>query len=333
MSIAGKLKKEWFLIGMVLMIILAVLVPHIGASSGPLHLNLVTEYGIGLVFFLHGIGLSPTAIRQGLGSWPLHIFTQVATFILYPFIWVILSPWLTHVMPLPLAYGFCYLLVLPSTISSSVAMTAIAGGNIPGAIFNASLSSILGIFLTPFMVEFFTGFAGGNMDIGHMILDIAYMLLLPMVLGQLARPFLHHWLSRYKKITGKLDKCVILLIVFNAFSDSVLRGIWHDFEISTLILSIVLCGVILTVVISLLYVIARILHFNHEDLAAGLFCGTKKTLAAGVPMAKVIFGASPMLGMLLLPIMLYHPMQIFVCAIIANKMAAKLPGPLAQQTT
>lgn len=325
MNILKKIRSEWFLLSMVGMIIIAVNLPHIGASSGPLHLNVVTQYGIALVFFIHGIGLSPTAIRKGLSNWRLHVVTQMATFVLYPLIWLMLSPWLTHIIPQPLAFGFCYLLVLPSTISSSVTMTAMAGGNIPGAIFNASLSSILGIVITPFFVQIFIGFGGGHMDLQQMILHIAALLLLPMILGQLARPLLHSWVSRYKAVVGKIDKWVILLIVLNAFSDSVLRGIWHQFKPSMLVTAIALCIVILLIVMLIVYSVSRLLHFSHEDLAAALFCGTKKTLAAGIPMAKVIFGTNPMLGMLLLPIMLYHPLQIFACAMVANKMARQHP--------
>ncbi|CAG9001704.1 MAG: hypothetical protein CENE_03730 [Candidatus Celerinatantimonas neptuna] len=325
MKLLKILQKEWFLVGMVVAIGLAVLFPKVGASKGPIHLGQLTQYGIALIFFLYGVGLSPQMIRKGLGNWQLHIFTQAATFILYPIIWLILGHWFKGIMPHALAFGFCYLLVLPSTISSSVAMTAIAKGNIPGAIFNASLSSILGIFLTPFYVQLFIGFSGGAMDITATILHIMQMLLLPMVIGQLVRPLLHTWISNHKKITGKVDKVVILMIVFNAFCNSVIQGIWHDFDLSTLIIAVLLCAAILTFVLVVLLTLARVFGFNKEDEIAGLFCGTKKTLAAGVPMAKVIFGSNPMLGMLLLPIMLYHPLQIFICAILANRYAARSP--------
>ncbi|MFM2481557.1 bile acid:sodium symporter family protein [Celerinatantimonas sp. YJH-8] len=325
MRILNLIKKEWFLVGMLLAIILAVFTPTVGQSHGVLHLDEVTQIGIGVIFFLYGVGLSPSAIKSGLSSWRLHIYTQAATFVIYPLIWVILSSWFSRIMPQALAYGFCYLLVLPSTISSSVTMTGIAKGNIPGAIFNASLSSVLGIFLTPLFVQIFMGVHGGSMDISATIIHIAEILLLPMIVGQIARPLLSKWVQRHKKVTGKIDKCVIILIVYNAFCDSVIKGIWHNFNLSTLILAIVLCAVILLFMISLLLMLAKVCHFNHGDKMAGLFCGTKKTLAAGVPMAKVIFGTNPMLGMLLLPIMIYHPMQIFICAILANRYAKIAP--------
>lgn len=323
MTFISLIKKEWFLVGMLVAIGLSVVLPHLGASHGVLHLEQVTQWGIALIFFLHGVNLSPKDIRKGLGSWQLHMFIQAATFVIYPLIWIVLGQWFESFLPQALAFGFCYLLILPSTISSSVAMTAIAGGNVPGAIFNASLSSVLGIFLTPLFVQLFIGVSGSHMNVGETVVHIASLLLLPMIVGQIARPFIGQWLSKYKSFTGKLDKWVILLIVYNAFCDSVVRGIWHDFDLTTLLTVIALCFVILMVMIALLKGLANVLGFSPADQAAGLFCGTKKTLAAGVPMAKVIFGASPMLGMLLLPIMIYHPLQIFICALLANKLAAK----------
>ena len=302
---------------------LSIVIPNAGASQGVLHLDQVTQWGIALVFFLHGVSLSPREVRKGLGSWRLHLFIQGATFVVYPLLWILFGQWFEQLLPQALAFGFCFLLILPSTISSSVAMTAIAGGNVPGAIFNASLSSVLGIFLTPLFVQLFMSVTGGHVDIGETVGHIAMLLLLPMVVGQLLRPAIGSWLHQHKAITSKLDKIVILLIVYNAFCDSIVRGIWHDFNVITLLTVIALCALILCLMIGLLMSLAKGLGFSQQDQAAALFCGTKKTLAAGVPMAKVIFGTSPMLGMLLLPIMIYHPLQIFICALLANKLAAK----------
>ncbi|MDF0534333.1 bile acid:sodium symporter [Shewanella sp. A32] len=322
-SLVKTLKKEWFLLGMVLAIALAALFPGPGHSGGVMHLDKITGIGIGIIFFLHGVGLSPAAIRAGLGNWRLHLLTQSTTFVLYPLLWLCFAWLFNLLLPAALALGFCYLLVLPSTISSSVAMTSVAHGNVPGAIFNASLSNIIGIFITPLLVGWFMGVAGGALDLTHTIVSIAEMLLLPMIAGQLLRPTLLGWVQRHKSLTGKVDKLVILLIIYNAFCDSVTQGIWHDFSVPMLATAIALCVIILLLVVYLLQRLTRGLGFPVEDEIAALFCGTKKTLAAGVPMAKVIFGADPRLGMLLLPIMLYHPLQIFYCAILANRYAKR----------
>ncbi|MGL6315430.1 bile acid:sodium symporter family protein [Vibrio sp. WXL103] len=315
------LKKEWFLTGMITAVVLAVLIPSVGQSSGLLHLDQVTAVGIAVIFFLHGVGLSPEALKAGVTNWRLHVFVQSATFIAYPVLWLVFGDVFHALMPAALAFGFCYLFVLPSTISSSVAMTSAAKGNVPGAIFNASLSSVLGVLITPMLIQWFMGMDGVEMDMWDTIVSISSMLLLPMALGQLLRPALLSHFEPHKAIINKIDKWVILLIVFNAFSDSVADGIWRDFALSTLALTLAATSIILIVVVHSMQWIARKAGFNREDEIAAVFCGTKKTLAAGVPMAKVIFGADPMLGMLLLPIMFYHQIQIFYCAILASRYA------------
>lgn len=321
MNFVEKIKKEWFLVGMLIAIGLATLTPNLGRSEGILHLGSVTSIGVAIVFFLHGLGLSPQAIKAGVSNWRLHVFIQLATFAIYPLIWLIFGSTFLAYMPAALAFGFCYLFVLPSTISSSVAMTSVGKGNVPGAIFNASLSSILGVFITPLLIQLFMGFEGAELDLMASVFAIAKLLLLPMIAGQLLRPYLLDFSQKHKSIVNKIDKYVILLIVYSAFCDSVANGIWASFSISLLLTSIIICLVCLLFVVHLLQWSARRFGFQLADEVAAVFCGTKKTLAAGVPMAKVIFGADPRLGMILLPIMLYHPIQIFYCAVLASRYA------------
>ncbi|EKO3490512.1 bile acid:sodium symporter [Vibrio fluvialis] len=321
MNVLAKLKKEWFLVGMVVAIALATVTSEFGRSGGVIHLDQLTGIGIAIVFFLHGLGLSPQAIKAGLTNWRLHVYIQMATFVVYPILWVIFGEAFLAYMPSALAFGFCYLLVLPSTISSSVAMTSVGKGNVPGAIFNASLSSILGVFITPLLIQLFMGFEGVQLDLLDSVISISKLLLLPMIAGQIMRPYLVAWVDRHKAVVNKVDKYVILLIVYNAFCDSVVNGIWSEFSVGLLATSIIICTVILLVMVHIIQWGARRTKFTLPDEVAAVFCGTKKTLAAGIPMAKVIFGADPSLGMILLPIMLYHPIQIFYCAVLANRYA------------
>lgn len=326
MNLIAKLKKEWFLVGMVVAIVLATITAEIGRSGGPIHLDQLTAVGVAIVFFLHGLGLSPQAIKAGLTNWRLHIYIQVATFVAYPILWVVFGDLFIATMPAALAFGFCYLLVLPSTISSSVAMTSVGKGNVPGAIFNASLSSIIGVVITPALIQLFMGFEGVSLNLLDSVLSIAKLLLVPMILGQLLRPYLLAWTEKHKAVVNKVDKYVILLIVYNAFCDSVINGIWSEFSAGLLLTAIALCVVILLVMVHSIQWGARKAGFDLPDEVAAVFCGTKKTLAAGIPMAKVIFGTDPTLGMLLLPIMLYHPIQIFYCAVLANRYAKQSEG-------
>ena len=326
MKVLEKLKKEWFLVGMVIAIALATVSSDVGKSGGWIHLDQLTGIGVAIVFFLHGLGLSPQAIKAGMTNWRLHLYIQAATFVVYPLLWVIFGEAFMAYMPAALAFGFCYLLVLPSTISSSVAMTSVGKGNVPGAIFNASLSSIIGVVITPFLIQLFMGVEGVELDLMASVLSIAKLLLLPMIVGQILRPYLVDWIAKHKGAVGKVDKYVILAIVYNAFCDSVENGIWHEFSIGLLASSIAVCLVVLLFMVHFIQWGARRVNMNLPDEVAAVFCGTKKTLAAGIPMAKVIFGTDPTLGMILLPIMLYHPIQIFYCAILANRYARQTEG-------
>lgn len=321
MILKEKLKKEWFLVGMVVAILLATLTSELGRSGGVFHLDKLTGIGVAIVFFLHGLGLSPKAIKAGMTNWKLHLFIQSMTFIAYPILWLVFGDVFLAYMPSALAFGFCYLLVLPSTISSSVAMTSIGKGNIPGAIFNASLSSIIGVFITPMLIQLFMGFEGVQIDLMDSVLSIAKLLFVPMIIGQILRPYLTAWVERHKALVNKVDKIVILLIVYNAFSDSIVNRVWSDFSIALLATSIIVCTIILLFMVNLIRWSSQRIKFTLPDEVASVFCGTKKTLAAGIPMANVIFAGDPSLGMILLPIMLYHPIQIFYCAVLANRYA------------
>ncbi|MCE7614393.1 bile acid:sodium symporter, partial [Vibrio fluvialis] len=252
MNVLAKLKKEWFLVGMVVAIALATVTSELGRSGGVIHLDQLTGIGIAIVFFLHGLGLSPQAIKAGLTNWRLHVYIQMATFVVYPILWVIFGEAFLAYMPSALAFGFCYLLVLPSTISSSVAMTSVGKGNVPGAIFNASLSSILGVFITPLLIQLFMGFEGVQLDLLDSVISISKLLLLPMIAGQIMRPYLVAWVDRHKAVVNKVDKYVILLIVYNAFCDSVVNGIWSEFSVGLLATSIIICTVILLVMVHLI---------------------------------------------------------------------------------
>ncbi|TEW55657.1 bile acid:sodium symporter [Psychromonas sp. RZ22] len=308
---------------MVLAIALAIVTADIGKTNGFLYLDKLTGVSVALVFFLHGLGLSPSAIKAGISNWRRHTYIQAATFIAYPILWLIFGDLLLAYMPAALVFGFCYIFVLPSTISSSVAMTSVGKGNVPGAIFNTSLSSILGIFITPFLIHLFMGFKGVELDLMASIISIAKLLFVPLIIGQLARPLLYTFAQKHKTIVNKIDKYVILLIVYNAFCNSIADGIWTSFSIQMLVTSIVLCFITLLLMVHLIQWGARRCRFELADEVTSVFCGSKKTLAAGIPMATAIFDGNTDLGMILLPIMLYHPIQIFYCAILANRYATQ----------
>lgn len=319
----ARLKKEWFLVGMIGAVVLASVLPEWGRSGGVLHGDELADAGVALIFFMHGLGISLQNLRDGVMRWRVHVFIQLCTFALFPLLWLLAGPLVSGWLPAGLALGFCYLCALPSTISSSVAMTGLARGNVPVAIFNATLSGLLGIVLTPLLVAAFSGISGQGVAFADAALGIARLLLLPMLLGQLLRPLLHKLHHKYQRYTSLLDRWVILLLVYTAFCDSVASGLWRDNGVGVLALAIFGAGLLLALVLCLSTWLARRAGFAPEDEIAAVFCGSKKTMASGVPMAKLLFGAHPSLGLILLPIMFYHQLQLFVCSLLANRYARR----------
>lgn len=321
---------DWFLCGMFLATFLAWLFPHFGASGGSMHAEYVINIGVFVVFFLHGINLSSEQIRHGLKNWRLHLMVQGFTFVVFPLLWWLGNSVLGSHVPALLMLGFLYLCALPSTISSSVALTGSAGGNVPAAILNASLSSVLGIFLTPWLVSLVVGNGSDGIDLGATLLDLCAMLLLPLVLGQLLRPWLGRFFARHKRYTNVMDKVVILLLVYAAFCNSMISGLWQQQGGSVLLTAVLGSALLLALILWLTTRSARLLRFSPADEIAAVFCASKKSLAAGAPMAALIFGAHPGLGLILLPIMIYHPLQLIVCSIMAEHYANR-PAPLTKE--
>ncbi|HWI55966.1 MAG TPA: bile acid:sodium symporter family protein [Bacillota bacterium] len=321
-----KVKLDGFLIGMAVAVGLAWLFPNPGAHGGALHPELLNKLGIALIFFLHGLALSFAALKAGTLRWPLHLVVQVCTFGLFPALGLLLL-WLVGGQLAPdLKLGFFYLCALPSTVSSSVAMTATARGNVPAAVFNATLSSLLGVFLTPFWMGWMLQRAGHPMPLGKVLLDLVTWLVLPLALGQLCRPWLGVWAARNKQRISLVDRATILLLVYTSFCDSMKWGVWSGQGVGTALLTLVGSALIFYIVFSLVGFICDRLAFPAEDKIAAVFCGSKKTLASGIPMAQLIFSSHPGLSLILLPILIYHPLQLVICGTLAQKWARAYPG-------
>jgi sodium/bile acid cotransporter 7 len=322
---------DWFLLGMLVATLLAYFIPSFGAKGGGMHAEIVINVGVFLVFFLHGVNLSSEQIKHGLKNWKLHIMVQLFTFLVFPVLWLISDKLLGSHVPALLMLGFLYLCALPSTISSSVALTGSAGGNVPAAILNASMSSVFGIFMTPWLVSLVVGTGNGGIDLGSTLLDLCIMLLLPLVLGQLLRPLFGKFFARHKKYTNLIDKIVILLLVYAAFCNSMVSGMWQAQGDTVILMAFVGSAVLLAVILLMTTSTAKLLKFNHADKVAAVFCASKKSLAAGAPMAALIFGDNPGLGLILLPIMIYHPLQLIVCSVMAEAYATKHKQQLSKE--
>ncbi|MBH0114070.1 bile acid:sodium symporter [Novosphingobium sp. YJ-S2-02] len=302
-------------------VLLASVLPAVGTMAQVL--GWITRAAIALLFFLHGAKLSREAIVAGATNWKLHAAVLALTFAVFPLLGIGLGGVLGSILEPGLVTGIVFLALLPSTVQSSIAFTSIARGNVPAAVCAATLSNILGIFLTPLLVALVIGAASRGSDDGWLgsVGAIVVQLLLPFILGHLCRPLLKDLLARHKSLVTGLDRGSILLVVYGAFSAAVVEGLWHavpGWQIGALVVA---DAVLLAIVLALSHQAGQALGLDSADRATLLFCGSKKSLASGVPMAGVLFPAAQV-GAVILPLMIFHQLQLLVCAAIAQRMAA-----------
>jgi sodium/bile acid cotransporter 7 len=314
-----------FTLSLLLTVVIASFLPCSGQTA--VVFEWVTNIAIGLLFFLHGAKLSREAIVAGITHWRLHILIFLCTFAMFPIIGVALKPLLSPMVTPELYVGILFLCALPATVQSAIALTSIARGNIPAAICSASASSLLGIFLTPLLVSVILTTSGTHTMSFDAVGKILLQLLLPFVLGQIARRWIGGWVTKHRAMLKYVDQGSILLVVYTAFSEAVVGGLWSTVSGTVLAGLLAVCAVVLCIALVFTTYLSRALGFSKEDEITIVFCGSKKSLASGIPMAKVLF-SSGTVGAIVLPMMLFHQMQLMVCAVLARRYASRVEPPL-----
>lgn len=308
-----------FLLLLIGMVVLASLMPAQGLMARLV--SIVADAGIVLLFFLHGAKLSREAIWGGAKAWKLHLATLGTTFAIFPLIGIATQQ--IAAIPPSMRAGLLFLTLLPSTVQSSIAFTAIARGNVAAAVVSASFSNLLGIVLTPLLVALLMQRSGSGSLISLSSAEgIVLQLLLPFLLGHLSRPLTAGFVARHRAMLGRVDRGSILLIVYSAFSAAVVEGLWHKVSRGELVLLAGVSVAILALVLLFTWALGRLLGFVREDAVVLQFCGSKKSLATGVPIAGVLFPASAV-GPILLPVMLFHQIQLMACAVLARRYGAR----------
>ena len=310
------LALDRFTILLIVMVILATLLPVHGLAA--IIFGKITTIAIAVLFFLHGAKLSREAIVEGVLHWRLHAVVFAFTFAVFPIIGLLAKPILLPLLGQQLYWGFLFMCFLPSTVQSSIAFTSVAKGNVAAAVCSASFSNLIGMFITPILVSLFIfGQSQHNYDPTSSIIEITLLLLVPFIAGQVLRPYVFPYMQKVPSIVKTFDQGTILMVVYGAFSGAVVAGLWHQVSWTTLIYLTIACSVFLTIIMLLAFYIPQWLGFNKADQISIFFCGSKKTLASGVPMAQILFIGQP-LGMIVLPIMIFHQIQLMVCGVIAN---------------
>lgn len=295
-----------------------------------MHAEWLNNGGIALILFLQGLSLPFEQVRQGFSNWRLHSIIQAFTFVVFPilgFAFHVITGWIWPTEPDAIRWGFLYLCVLPSTVSTSVVLTAVARGNTAGALFNAAASNILGVFLTPILIQLLMQRTGESGPLGPLLIKVMLLTLVPFIVGMVLRPAVRAVVDSHKPWVARISNAVILVIVYTAFCDSVQERIWqrHGWSLTAQ----VIMGVVtlFTVISALVYGACRAMKLNREDLIAAYFCSVKKTLAMGVPLAMLIFGQRDDLSLILLPVMFYHPLQLLANGMLANYWARESNRP------
>ncbi|WP_224653246.1 bile acid:sodium symporter family protein [Pectobacterium versatile] len=313
-----RLRIDKFLLVLILVVVTASILPAEGYVK--VFFEHLTTAAIALLFFMHGAKLSREAITTGMGHWRLHLVVFASTFILFPLLGIGMSLLSPVVLTPTLYLGFLYLCALPATVQSAIAYTSMAGGNVAAAICSASASSILGVFLSPILVGLLMHTQGGETDTLHAIGSIIMQLMVPFVMGHLSRPLIAKWVERHRKLINITDRSSILLVVYVAFSEAVVQGIWGQINVWSL-LAVVGCSIVLLAIVLVVNtLVARKMGFNTADEITIVFCGSKKSLANGIPMANVLFPAAAV-GAMVLPLMIFHQIQLMVCAALAQRYA------------
>lgn len=318
-----RFKVDWFVPLLLLMIVLGRFIPEPGLASGIFTLKTFAEAGISAIFLLYGLSLSLPVLWKGLVHWRLHLIIQATTFLIFPAIVLTLKPFIPAGNSQELWLSLFFLAVLPSTVSSAVVMVSLAGGNISGAIFNATLSSIAGVFIAPLWMSFFISAEASGGGTGEIFLKLGYQILLPLLMGIVLNrklAFLMKWIHKYTKY---FDQAVILAVVYTSFSASFSSGIFNDVGVAGILYVLLFLVLIFVLVNGIVILMVNKFKLGVTDLITALFCGSTKSLMHGSAMSKVIFSTAAQAGLMLVPLLIYHSMQLVFTGIMAQHFAKK----------
>lgn len=312
------MKIDLFIVYLLLSIFVAYFFPQLAIYEGGALLDAITSIGVSLIFFFYGLKLSFDQIKSGLKNWKLHVVVQLATFVIFPLVVLLFRPFVGTLISENTWIGFFFLAALPSTVSSSVVMVSLAKGNIPAAIFNASISGLIGVLITPLWMSLFLDFTTENV-LADVYVGLILEIILPVILGLLLQKYWGHWASKHSKKLSNFDKSIILLIVYSSFAHSFENGIFSTLGAIFLVELFVAVIFLFVLAYSILYFLSKyILQFSLEDQITALFCGSKKSLTHGSVFGKFIFMNNPYAGFFFLPLMIYHAFQIFIITFIAQ---------------
>ena len=316
-------KQNTFLLFLVAMVLLAKIVPFRPAYNQWFPLSDFIDWGIAGIFLLYGLKLNLKEVVKDVSNWKLHLLIQSATFLLFPFLVLIFYPAFRETAYYGIWLSVFFLASLPSTVSSSVVMVSIAKGNVTSAIFNASISGLIGIVMTPLLMSFFLNANTESADKTEIVEQLLLKVLLPIVIGIALNPFFKKWIIRYSNVISEFDRLIILLIVYESFSTAFIENIFATvpgFVFLVLTISVV---ALFFIVYYITKFVAMKMGFQLEEIITATFCGSKKSLVHGSLFLLVLGIPDDQKVLFLLPVMIYHSFQLFYVSWLANKIAQR----------
>jgi sodium/bile acid cotransporter 7 len=317
------LRKNWFVLGLLGAVVLAFVFPEPGSHGGWLHPRVTSRGAVVIIFVLQGLVLALGALREGLLRWRLHVLVQLFTYVVFPLLGIAGDLIFGRFLAEELRLGFLFLAVLPTTVSTAIVFTALAGGNTAGALVNATVSNLLGVVVTPLWVGLLLEVRGEPVSVLPLVRELVLLIVLPLALGQCLRPALRAWVDPRRAAVNRVNSALVLFIVYVAFCGTVQSGVFATHGWGPAGVAALGAALLFSVVMLLALLAARTMRLSPSDRIAALFCAPQKTLASGVPMANLIFSANPALGLILLPVMFYHPIQLMVGALLIDVLKAQ----------
>ncbi len=314
-KLLAKLRIDGFLLGLFATMAIGLILPARGATADAL--DWATKVAIAILFLLYGTRLEPREALAGLRHWRLHTTVLAVTYVAFPLLGLAMRLMVPTILTDDLYTGMLYLCLLPSTVQSSIAFTSIARGNVASAVVSASVSNLLGVFLTPLLVMLLMQTTGNAHVSPTSILEIVVQLLLPFLVGQLLRPKIHRLLE-HTTITKTVDRGSVYLVVYSAFSAGMVEHVWQGLAVGRLLAVVGIGIVLLATVLGITTGLSRLFGFDRADRIVVIFCGSKKSLATGLPMATVLFAGHPV-GLIVLPLMIFHQIQLITCAALSAR--------------
>lgn len=322
--ILHRFKVDPFVTAIVCCIALAYFYPQAGSENSQIPLDEIGHYGVALIFFFYGLKLNPEKLKNGLNNWRLHLLVQASTFVLFPLTVLLFRPLIQTEMQENIWLAFLFLAALPSTVSSSVVMVSMAKGNLPAAIFNASISGLIGILVTPLWMGLLMNHSTQEFDLSDIYVQLIVGIIVPVILGLMLQKHLGKFVVKFQKQLTLFDQSIILLIIYKSFATSFESNLFSQVSTFTLVLIGILSIILFFLVYYLIGWMADRMHFNREDKITAQYCGTKKSLVHGTVFSKILFPIGFPLGIILLPLMIFHAFQIFIITIFARQETKKI---------